>query len=131
MSRVESREEVFKLIFEYCMNKEVNELTLEQIMENSSVEEEYVKKVYYGIVEHFEELQNEILGASKGFALDRIYKVDLALLMLSLYEIKYMPEIPNAVSINEVLNLAKKYSTENSSKYINGVLANFVGKDNE
>lgn len=131
MSRVESREEVFKLIFEYCMNKEVNELTLEQIMENSAIEEEYVKKVYYGIVEHFEELQNEILGASKGFALDRIYKVDLALLMLSLYEIKYMPEIPNAVSINEVLNLAKKYSTENSSKYINGVLANFVGKDNE
>lgn len=131
MSRVESREEVFKLIFEYCMNKEVNELTLEQIIENSAIEEEYVKKVYYGIVEHFEELQNEILGASKGFALDRIYKVDLALLMLSLYEIKYMPEIPNAVSINEVLNLAKKYSTENSSKYINGVLANFVGKDNE
>ncbi len=131
MSRIESREEVFKLIFEYAVNREVNELTLEQVIENPEVEEEYVKKVYYGIVEHFDEFADEIVKVSKGFTVDRIYKVDLALLMLSLYEIKYMPEIPNAVSINEVLNLAKRYSTEKSSKYINGVLANFVGKDNE
>lgn len=131
MSRAVSREETFKLIFEYCMNGEVNELTLEEVLNIPQVEEDYVKKVYYGVIEHIDELKQEISNVTKTFSLDRIFKVDLALLLLSLYEIKYMPEIPHAVSINEVLNLAKVYSTEKSSSYINGVLANFAGYKDE
>ena len=131
MSRAVSREEAFKLIFEYCMNGEANELTLNEVLSVPQVEEDYVKKVYYGVIEHIEELKQEIANVTKTFSLDRIFKVDLALLLLSLYEIKYMPEIPHAVSINEVLNLAKVYSTEKSSAYINGVLANFAGNKNE
>ena len=131
MSRAVSREEAFKLIFEYCMNGEANELTLNEVLSLPQVEEDYVKKYYYGVIEHIEELKQEIANVTKTFSLDRIFKVDLALLLLSLYEIKYMPEIPHAVSINEVLNLAKVYSTEKSSAYINGVLANFAGNKNE
>ena len=132
MSRAISREETFKLIFEYCVNGESNELTLNELIENNKqIEVDYVKTVYYGVVEHFDELKEEISKVSKTFSLDRIFKVDLALLLLSLYEIKYMPDIPHAVSINEVLNLAKVYSTEKSASYINGVLANFVVTKNE
>ena len=132
MSRAISREETFKLIFEYCVNGESNELTLNELIENNKqIEVDYVKTVYYGVIEHFDELKEEISKVSKTFSLDRIFKVDLALLLLSLYEIKYMPEIPHAVSINEVLNLAKVYSTEKSASYINGVLANFVVTKNE
>ncbi len=130
MSRVVSREEVFKLIFEYCMNGEANEFTLQEVIEKKGVEKDYIEKVYYGVIEHFEELKLELEKFSKSFTLDRMFKVDLALLLVALYEIKYMPEIPNAVSINEVLNLAKVYSTDKSSGFINGVLANFVGKSN-
>lgn len=130
MSRVVSREEVFKLIFEYCMNGEANEFTLQEVIEKKGVEKDYIEKVYYGVIDHFEELKLELEKFSKSFTLDRMFKVDLALLLVALYEIKYMPEIPNAVSINEVLNLAKVYSTDKSSGFINGVLANFVGKSN-
>ena len=55
-----------------------------------------------------------------------MYKVDLAILVVAVYEIKNEKEIPVAVSINEALNLAKKYSTEKSAGFINGVLANFA-----
>lgn len=130
MSRVVSREEVFKLIFEYCMNGEANEFTLQEVIEKKGVEKDYIEKVYYGVIEHFEEFKLELEKFSKSFTLERMFKVDLALLLVALYEIKYMPEIPNAVSINEVLNLAKVYSTDKSSGFINGVLANFVGKSN-
>ena len=132
MSRAISREETFKLIFEHCVNGESNQLTLNELIENNKqIEVDYVKTVYYGVIEHFDELKEEISKVSKTFSLDRIFKVDLALLLLSLYEIKYMPDIPHAVSINEVLNLAKVYSTEKSASYINGVLANFAVTKNE
>ena len=133
MSRVISREETFKLIFEYCANSEVNEITVNELIEeNKDIEPDYVKNVYYGVVEHFDELKNDIARASKSFSVDRIFKVDFALLLLALYEIKYMPEIPNAVSVNEVLNLSKIYSTDKSFSYINGILANFVkGESND
>lgn len=127
MSRVISREETFKLIFEFCTTGESNDLTVNELVEgNNEVDVDYVKQVYYGVVEKFEELKNDIAGVSKSFSVDRIFKVDFALLLLALYEIKYMPEIPNAVSVNEVLNLSKRYSTEKSFSYINGILANFV-----
>ena len=127
MSRVISREETFKLIFEFCATGEPNDLTVGELIElNKDVEADYVNKVYYGVVEHFDELKEDIANTTKSFSIDRIFKVDFALLLLALYEIKYMPEIPNAVSVNEVLNLSKRYSTEKSFSYINGILANFL-----
>ncbi len=127
MSRVISREETFKLIFEYCSTGDVNDFSVEELIaENKQVEEAYVKQVYFGVVDKFSELKEDINKTSKTFTVDRIFKVDFALLLLALYEIKYMPEIPNAVSVNEVLNLSKVYSTEKSYSYINGILSNFV-----
>ena len=127
MSRVISREETFKLIFEFCATGETNDFSVNELIEaNKDIESEYVKKVYYGVVEHFEELKDAIASTTKSFSVDRIFKVDFALLLLALYEIKYIDEIPNAVSVNEVLNLSKRYSTEKSFSYINGILANFV-----
>lgn len=127
MSRIISREETFKLIFEFCSTGEVNDFSVEELIANNQqVEEEYVKQVYYGVVGKYDELKEDINRTSKSFTVDRIFKVDFALLLLALYEIKYMTEIPNAVSVNEVLNLSKIYSTEKSYSYINGILSNFV-----
>ena len=131
MSRVISREETFKLIFEFCATGELNDLTVNEMIEtNKEVDVDYVNNVYYGVVNHFDELKEDISKTTKSFSVDRIFKVDFALLLLALYEIKYMPDVPNAVSVNEVLNLSKKYSTEKSSSYINGILANFVKVEN-
>ena len=126
MGRIETREELFKLVFEYSVMSEKNDLLLEELKENSKLDYAYIEKSYYGIIEHYSELKEEISKFTKGYNIDRVFKVDLALLIVALYEIKYVEEIPTAVSINEALNLAKKYSTDKSSGFINGVLANFA-----
>ena len=75
---------------------------------------------------HYDELLEKISGSIEKFALDRLYKVDLAILLLAVYEISYVDSVPFKVSVDEALSLAKKYSTEKSGKYINGVLAKFA-----
>ena len=87
----------------------------------------YVKEIYFGVVSHYDELLFDIESHAEKFALDRLFKVDLAILLLALYEIKFVESIPYKVSIDEAISLAKKYSTEKSAKYINGVLAKFAG----
>ena len=126
MSRIETREALFKLVFEYCITTEKNEMMIEELCENAKIEKQYLENAYNGIIEHFDELKSEIAQFTKGYNIERIFKVDLALLIVAVFEIKYEPQIPTPVSINEAINLAKKYSTEKSSKFINGVLANFA-----
>ena len=91
-------------------------------------EQGYIKEVYFGVVDKYDQLIDKISSASKSFKLDRIYKIDLAILLVALYEMLYIKSIPTNVSINEALNLAKLYSTEKSASFINGVLSNFVGE---
>lgn len=122
MGRVETREELFKRVFSYCLTGE-SEIIEE---ENERIEKDYLDRAYKYIVENYDELVNEISLVTKGYQINRVYKVDLALLVVALYEIKNEKDIPVAVSINEALNLAKKYSTEKSAGFINGVLANFA-----
>ena len=128
MGRVETREELFKLVFEYSLVKEKNELFLEDILSNNKIDKDYLVGAYQGIIDNYDALTEEIATYTKGYNKDRIYKIDLALLMVALYEIKFIESIPVAVSINEALTLAKKYSTEKSSGFINGVLASLVKK---
>ena len=126
MSRRDAREIAFKLIFEYTFNNdEKREVIEEYVADLSKDDASYVNEVYFGVISHYDELVEKISDNAQNFAFDRIYKVDLALLLLSLYEITYMSGIPYKVSVDEALNLAKKYSTEKSSKYINGILAKF------
>ena len=126
MGRVETREELFKRVFAYSLTKEVEKDTEE---ESKTIEKDYLERAYSGIIEKYDEIVGEIATFTKGYLIDRVYKVDLAILVVAVYEIKYECDIPTAVSINEALNLAKKYSTEKSSGFINGVLANFAKKD--
>lgn len=125
MGRLETREELFKLVFEYALVLEKNEMYEEELAE-TKLDRDYIVSAYNGIVEHYKELTEEIAKYTKGYNIDRVFKVDLALLLVAVYEIKYIEDIPVPVSINEALNLAKKYSTEKSASFINGVLANFA-----
>ena len=127
MSRRDAREIAFKLVFEYNFNKVENNEALEEYTVGSPADDvAFVKEVYFGVVGHFDELMEKISENAEKFATDRLYKVDLAILLLAIYEILYVEEVPYKVSVDEALNLAKKYSTEKSSKYINGVLAKFA-----
>ena len=75
--------------------------------------------------EHYDELISIVKENTIGYELERIYKVDLAILVLAVFEIKYS-ETPRNIVINEAVELAKKYSTDKSYSFINGVLAKVI-----
>ena len=83
----------------------------------------YMVKAYDGITAHFDELKSIVAQFADGYNADRIYKPDLAAMILCAYELKYEDDIPAAVSINEAVDLVKKFSTEKSKTFVNGVLA--------
>ncbi len=125
MSRKIARENTYKLIFEFLFNKTPNSRTYSVFslgeMDDSDVA--YMEKVYYGVINRYEELSEIISEYSQGFSLDRIYKPDLSALLLAVYELKYMDDIPPAVTINEAVDLVKKYSTDKSNVFVNGILS--------
>ena len=125
MSRRNARLNAYQLIFGYLFSKEVDEQSLATMLEAEDIQEadgEYIRGVVYGVKDNYQELMTLIADNSKNFKVERIYKPDLAALLLACYEMKYMQDIPLAVSINEVIEIVKSFSTENSSKFVNGVL---------
>lgn len=124
-TRKDAREVAFKLVFEYLFNNKKNEQTLIDLADECQLKAElkYVKKVYAGVIDNYDELCECIKQRAIGFALDRIYKVDKAILLVALYEILYAKDIPYAVSINEAVELAKKYGADKSPSFINGILS--------
>ncbi len=131
MRRSEIRELAFKLIYSLEIQKIENlEEQIDLYIENNEIEDnnakEYIKDIILGIRKN----ENEILDAiekslSSEWKIERISKINLSLLKLAIYEIKYK-EIPFKAEINEVIELAKKYDDEASAKFINGALATFV-----
>ena len=123
--RSDAREVAMKLVFEYLFNNQINEQLINDLSQEYQLtsEQDYASKTYFGVVNNIEKLTQTIEKYSIGFSIDRIFKVDKAILLVALYEIMYDSSIDYKVSVNEALNLAKKYSTEKSSKFINGVLA--------
>lgn len=127
MSRRDARENAFKLIFEYTFSREKKSDLLDEYVAGFGADDvSYVTEVYNGVIAHYDELVKLVQENAQNFEFDRLYKVDVALLLLAIYEINYMSSIPYKVSVDEALNLANKYSTEKSMKYINGVLSNFA-----
>ncbi len=128
MSRIVARESAYKLIFEYLFSNEKDLYTFDVFSASCQTDEDkaFLSDVYLGVIDKYDELIDIISKYSRGFEKDRIYKADLAALLLGAYEIIYMPDIPVAVSIDQVLNIVKDYSTEKSASFVNGVLASIV-----
>ncbi len=131
MKRSAIRELAFRLIYSLEIQKsEELEEQIDLYIECNDIEEEqakeYIRDTINGINEHINEIKNLIEKNLKAdWTIDRISKIDLSLLKLSIYEIKYK-KIPYKVAINEVLELAKKYGEETSKNFINGILASIV-----
>lgn len=127
MSRRDARDIGFKLVFSYSFDKEENNDVLEEYLTEVDADDgAYIREVYKGVTSHYDELVEEVSKHADKFEIDRIYKVDLAILLLAVYEIKYMEQVPFKVSVDEAVNLAHKYSTEKSGKFINGILSKFA-----
>jgi len=100
-----------------------NKEELDAILAEAAEEErEYARALVIGVTENREELDARIIEATENWKLERIATVDRAVLRLGLYEVLEMSEVPPKVVINESVELAKKFSTEKSGAFVNGVL---------
>ena len=117
MSRRKIREQIFKMLFrvEFYSEKEYEEQMNLFIEENEPIEkpdESYIEDKFNKIIAVLEEIDKIINESSKGWKTTRMGKVDLTLIRLAVYEIKYEEDIPTGVAINEAVELAKKYGTD-------------------
>lgn len=132
MSRRLAREVSFKALFQVDIGRCRAELALKHSIDEFSFksdEEEFIHELVAGVVEKREILDDMIKKHLVKWELDRLSAVDRNLLRLALYEIVYRPDVPHAVSINEALELAKKYgSTGEAVGFINGILDRAVGE---
>lgn len=123
MKRNEMREQGFFLIFEnlFTPNNDMDEL-ISLYSENVEPVCDYAKEIFSGVNEKKDELDKLITAYSKSWKISRLPKVTLALLYLSLYEMKYVDSVPVNVAINEAVELAKKYAGTADASFINGIL---------
>jgi len=90
---------------------------------------DYIRRLVKGVSEHAAELDSYIAKYAKGWSFARIPLVASAIMRVAMYEILYMPDIPNGAAINEAVEIAKKYETPETAKFINGILGSFVRQE--
>lgn len=132
-SRRKAREVAFKALYLSDVAGKAPAEACQDALEGLDLDQpliEYIHRVVEGVHAHQDEIDDIIGRHSSSFALDRLAVVDRALLRLAIYEILFEREIPPAVSINEAVELAKKFSTEQSGSFVNGVLGGFVKEAN-
>lgn len=131
MSRRELREQIFKLLFRVEFNSseempEQEKLFFEDTCEADAADEEYISSKYRKIMDKLETIDEMLNGRAENWNTARMGKVDLTILRLAVYEISFDEDVPAGVAINEAVELAKKFGQEESSGFVNGVLAKFA-----
>ncbi|HJB30060.1 MAG TPA: transcription antitermination factor NusB [Candidatus Blautia faecavium] len=127
MGRREQREHIFKLLFMAQFNPQ--EEMPQQIslyfdsLENLKEEEQaYMEEKYQHVLEHLQEIDRILNEYSRGWKTRRMSRVDLTALRLAVYELKFDPDVPVGVAINEAVELAKRFGGETSGSFVNGIL---------
>lgn len=123
--RHQAREKAFQLIFMRLVSQEDPHILLEHYLgvEDSELDDRaFCEKLFLGVEENTSQLEDWVSKLAINWELNRIHYADRAILMLALYEMNFIDDVPDVVSINEAIELAKKYSSAESSKFINGIL---------
>ena len=128
MSRTELSEHVFRMLFRVEFNnaeemKEQEQFYFDELEEATGKDQEYILNKYRAIDEKKEEIDKLLNEVTEGWKTTRMNRVDLTILRLATYEIKWDEDVPTGVAINEAVELAKKYSSDDGPSFINGVLA--------
>ena len=128
MSRKKSREYAFRMVFEkfFHDSDEYFELSNDDIVLDDN-DKAFVNTLIGGINDHYDDIISIISNNVVGYEIDRVFKIDLAILVLAVYELKFaVDKVDESIIINEAIELSKKYSTDKSFSFINGVLAKVV-----
>lgn len=134
MTRTQARELLMQLLFQMEAQKDFSIAMKNKYMDEHFSEDKqqgYARKAISTVLEHLEEIDAALDRSSKTRNTKRMAKVDLAIARLALGEALYMDNIPEGVAINEAVNMARKYSTEDSRRFINGILGNIINHRNE
>ena len=128
MSRTELREHIFRMLFRVEFNnaeemKEQEQFYFDELEEATGKDQEYILNKYRAIDEKKEEIDKFLNEVTEGWKTSRMNRVDLTILRLATYEIKWDEDVPTGVAINEAVELAKKYSSDDGPAFVNGVLA--------
>ena len=131
MNRSSIREQAFKLLYSLEIQKDINEAEqIDLYLESNNIKDEeavsYIKNAIFGIDKNKKDIDEKIVQNLKSnWKLERVSKIDLTILRLAIYEIKYK-DLPYKVAINEAVELAKKYGEDTSKNFVNGILASIV-----
>ena len=127
MTRKESREMAFTMLFEYSFTADSAE-ELFSIAEEAGIPaaDDYCKRVVELAIENVNAIDETIGKYSKGWKPERISKVGLAALRLAVTELRFFDDIPDSVSVNEAVELIKKYATEQDASFANGILGSYL-----
>ena len=124
MKRRLAREYASQLIYEAAVqtDKESAELISDTAAEQEFEPDGYIEAAVNGVREHVQELDSLISECAKGWKLERLSLASLSIMRLSVFEMLYLDDVPFSVSINEAVELAKKYDHDKAPKFINGIL---------
>lgn len=127
MNRVKSRELLLQLVYQMGITSDTPQETFQTLIENEDISKEdidleYIKDCLIGINENKEAIDEKISLQLVSWKLNRVSKVNLSILRIAVYELIFRKDIPEKVSINEAIELCKKYSDDKSVSFINGVL---------
>ncbi|QUI23804.1 transcription antitermination factor NusB [Vallitalea pronyensis] len=129
MNRRTMREHIFKAIFSIEFNDEAFEERMEVYLGHLEADEDaktYIRHKGLNISNKLSDIDQVISQHATKWSIDRMAKVDVSILRLAVYEIRYDEDIPTNVAINEAVEIAKKYGGDHSASFVNGILAKVV-----
>jgi len=129
MGRKAAREIAIKLLYQLEIQKDNREEQIQIVLNENELtqnDKKYITDVIDGVYKNIEIIDEYIKKYAKGWEFNRISKVDLSILRLSIFEILFREDIPYNVSVNEAVEIAKKYSSDDAGAFINGILSNFT-----
>jgi N utilization substance protein B len=133
MNRVRSREIAMEILYQMDIHKSFSGTAVSKLLDhyNEASDETYIRELLELFVINQPLIDERIISYLKGWKLERIGRVDLAIIRVAITEILWIPSIPTKVSINEAVNMGKKFVDEKSGKFINGILSHFVDEEKQ
>lgn len=133
MSRHKAREISFKYVYQIAFGQPLIveedgfwDMALEDDKNLNEEDKVFIEGIVNGVKEHLNEIDKVIFSKITGRSMDRVFKVDLAILRIAVYELLYVKELSYKVVVNEAVEIAKKYGKDNSHTFINGILREVI-----
>ena len=133
MSRHKSREIAFKYVYQIAYGQPLVveedgfwDMALEEDETIGDVEKQFIESIINGVKEHIDKIDKIIFSKITGRSMDRVFKIDLAILRIAVYELLYVKDLSYKVVVNEAVEIAKKYGKDNSHSFINGILREVI-----